>query len=78
MYEVTAHFQLHFSDNLILPCNSALQLYTQRPNFTMADFNLQEVHDFMISIAKQAGERIVAAKPTTEGAGNKKNCKNHL
>jgi myo-inositol-1(or 4)-monophosphatase len=44
----------------------------------MADLNLQEIHDFMISIAKQAGERIVAAKPTTEGAGNKKNCTNHF
>jgi hypothetical protein len=43
-------------------------------NLTMADLNLQEIHDFMVSIAKQAGERIVAAKPTTEGAGNKKNC----
>jgi hypothetical protein len=41
---------------------------------TMANLNLQEIHDFMISIAKQAGERIVAAKPTTEGAGSKKNC----
>jgi myo-inositol-1(or 4)-monophosphatase len=41
----------------------------------MADINLQEVHDFMISIAKQAGERIVSAKPTTQGSGSKKNCK---
>jgi myo-inositol-1(or 4)-monophosphatase len=40
----------------------------------MADVNLQEVHDFMISIAKQAGERIVSAKPTTQGSGSKKNC----
>ncbi|KAL5114434.1 hypothetical protein ACEQ8H_007689 [Pleosporales sp. CAS-2024a] len=39
----------------------------------MADINLQEIHDFMISIAKKAGERIVAAKPSTENAGNKKN-----
>jgi myo-inositol-1(or 4)-monophosphatase len=39
----------------------------------MGNLNLQEIHDFMISIAKQAGERIVAAKPT-EGAGSKKNC----
>lgn len=41
----------------------------------MADLNLQEIHDFMISIAKQAGERIVSAKPTTDSAGSKKNCK---
>ncbi|CAN9079224.1 unnamed protein product [Alternaria alternata] len=39
----------------------------------MAGVNLQEVHDFMISIAKQAGERIVSAKPTTQGSGSKKN-----
>jgi hypothetical protein len=43
----------------------------------MADHNLdlQEIHDFMISIAKKAGEMITAAHPTTESAGNKKNCK---
>jgi myo-inositol-1(or 4)-monophosphatase len=40
----------------------------------MADLNLQEIHDFMISIAKQAGERIVSATPTTGAAGSKKNC----
>jgi myo-inositol-1(or 4)-monophosphatase len=40
----------------------------------MAALDLQGIHDFMISIAKQAGERIVAAKPTTDAAGNKKNC----
>ncbi|CAO2647836.1 Nn.00g087580.m01.CDS01 [Neocucurbitaria sp. VM-36] len=39
----------------------------------MADINLEEIHDFMISIAKQAGDRIVSAKPTTENAGSKKN-----
>jgi myo-inositol-1(or 4)-monophosphatase len=44
----------------------------------MADLNLQEIHDFMISVAKQAGERIIAAKPTTDAAGSKKNCKNVL
>jgi myo-inositol-1(or 4)-monophosphatase len=40
----------------------------------MADLNLQEIHDFMVSIAKQAGERIVSAKPSTGAAGSKKNC----
>ncbi|KAL6706611.1 hypothetical protein ACN47E_005367 [Coniothyrium glycines] len=39
----------------------------------MADINLQEIHDFMISIAKQAGTRIVSATPTTSAAGSKKN-----
>jgi myo-inositol-1(or 4)-monophosphatase len=43
----------------------------------MADLNLQEIHDFMISIAKKAGERIVSAEPTTDTAGSKKNCKHH-
>jgi myo-inositol-1(or 4)-monophosphatase len=41
----------------------------------MADIDLQEIHDFMISIAKQAGERIVAARPTTQASGSKKNCR---
>ncbi len=45
-----------------------------RHKFIMADINLQEIHDFMISIAKQAGERIVSAKPTTQDTGSKKNC----
>jgi myo-inositol-1(or 4)-monophosphatase len=44
----------------------------------MADINLREIHDFMISIAKQAGERIVSAKPTTQGSGSKKNCKHTI
>jgi hypothetical protein len=55
--------------------SSACLLFCVIIQFKMADLNLQEIHDFMISIAKQAGERIVAAKPTTEGAGSKKNCK---
>jgi myo-inositol-1(or 4)-monophosphatase len=41
----------------------------------MADINLQEVHDFMIEIARKVGERITSAKPTTGAAGSKKNCK---
>jgi hypothetical protein len=43
-------------------------------HFKMADLNLQEIHDFMISIAKKVGDRIVSATPTTEAAGSKKNC----
>ncbi|KAF2871999.1 hypothetical protein BDV95DRAFT_493017 [Massariosphaeria phaeospora] len=39
----------------------------------MADLNLQEIHDFMIAIARKAGERIVSATPTTEAAGSKMN-----
>jgi len=42
----------------------------------MADSNpnLREIHDFMISIAQKAGERIVSATPTTAASGSKKNC----
>jgi hypothetical protein len=54
---------------------SAPQFFRKLKLFKMADLNLQEIHDFMISIAKQAGERIVSATPTTEAAGSKKNCK---
>jgi len=43
-----------------------------QPN--MADINLQEIHDFMVEIAKKVGERITSAKPTTGAAGSKKNC----
>ncbi|KAF2007151.1 inositol monophosphatase [Amniculicola lignicola CBS 123094] len=39
----------------------------------MSNLDLQEIHDFMISIAKKAGEMIMSAKPTTEGAGSKVN-----
>ncbi|KAF2016129.1 inositol monophosphatase [Aaosphaeria arxii CBS 175.79] len=39
----------------------------------MADINLQEIHDFMISIARRAGEMITSAHPTTLAAGSKKN-----
>jgi hypothetical protein len=40
----------------------------------MADINLQEVHDFMIEIARKVGERITSATPSTGAAGSKKNC----
>ncbi|KAF2263778.1 inositol monophosphatase [Lojkania enalia] len=39
----------------------------------MADINLQEIHDFMISIARKAGETITSAHPTGASAGTKKN-----
>ncbi|KAK7191231.1 hypothetical protein DPSP01_008303 [Paraphaeosphaeria sporulosa] len=39
----------------------------------MADINLQEVHDFMIEIARKVGERITSATPSTGAAGSKKN-----
>lgn len=41
----------------------------------MADLDLQEIHDFLITIAYKAGEMITAAHPSTGAAGSKKNCK---
>jgi myo-inositol-1(or 4)-monophosphatase len=41
----------------------------------MADLDLQEIHDFLITIAHKAGEMITAAHPSTGAAGSKKNCK---
>lgn len=36
--------------------------------------DLQEVHDFLVSIAYKAGDMIISAKPTTtEDLGTKKN-----
>lgn len=39
----------------------------------MSDINLQEMHDFLVDVAKQAGEVITAARPSTTAAGEKKN-----
>ncbi|KAF2135939.1 uncharacterized protein K452DRAFT_354173 [Aplosporella prunicola CBS 121167] len=39
----------------------------------MSDLNLQEIHDFLIAVAKKAGEMITTARPTTVAAGEKKN-----
>ncbi|CAI6340441.1 unnamed protein product [Periconia digitata] len=39
----------------------------------MADLNLQEIHDFMVKVAKEAADTITSARPTTDAAGNKKN-----
>jgi len=39
----------------------------------MPDVNLQEVHDFLVAIAKKAGDMITSAKPSTSGSGSKKN-----
>jgi hypothetical protein len=53
-----------------------LELFTLIVNSfaTMADFDLQEIHDFMIAIARKAGETITSATPSTDAAGSKKNC----
>ncbi|KAI9721004.1 MAG: hypothetical protein M1812_002483 [Candelaria pacifica] len=39
----------------------------------MSEPNLQDIHDFLIEIAKKAGEMIVAANPSTITSGSKKN-----
>lgn len=39
----------------------------------MSTPNLQEVHDFMISVAREAGEMITSARPKQTDAGMKKN-----
>lgn len=31
----------------------------------MADLNLQEIHDFLVSIAQKAGSMIISANPST-------------
>ena len=39
----------------------------------MSNVNLQEVHDFLVAIAHQAGDMVRSATPTTTGHGTKKN-----
>ncbi len=40
----------------------------------MAEPNLQEIHDFLMELAKKAGDMITSANPST--IDTKKNCKN--
>jgi len=39
----------------------------------MANVDLNEVHDFLVSVAKKAGNMITSARPTTGVSGSKKN-----
>lgn len=39
----------------------------------MSDIDLQEVHDFLITVAKKAGEMITSARPKKSESGEKKN-----
>lgn len=41
----------------------------------MADVNLQEIHDTLLSIAFEAGRMIMAANPNDISTGTKLNCK---
>jgi hypothetical protein len=38
------------------------------------NLNLEEIHDVLVTIAKEAGEMITGAKPVVGGVGSKKNC----
>lgn len=40
----------------------------------MADLNLQEIHDTLISVAHEAGRMILSANPTDISTGIKLNC----
>lgn len=40
----------------------------------MADINLQDVHDTMLSVAFEAGRMILAANPSDMATGIKMNC----
>ncbi len=44
----------------------------------MADLNLQEIHDTLISVAHEAGRMMLAANPTDIDKGTKLNCKSTL
>ena len=39
-----------------------------------AEHNLQQIHDDLIAIAKEAGEMMLAARPSAITSGSKKNC----
>ena len=41
----------------------------------MDDPNLQEIHDFLIDLARKAGQMIASANPST--VDTKKNCRLH-
>jgi myo-inositol-1(or 4)-monophosphatase len=40
----------------------------------MANLNLQEIHDVLISVAQEAGRMIMGATPSQLSSGTKKNC----
>lgn len=42
----------------------------------MSEPDLQEIHDFLVGLAGEAGSKIVAANPST--VDTKKNCKTRL
>jgi len=40
----------------------------------MADINLQEIHDLLVSVAHEAGRMMMAATPSYLSSGTKLNC----
>jgi hypothetical protein len=42
---------------------------------TMADINLQQIHDDLVSIALKAGQMILSATPSVTSLETKKSCK---
>lgn len=44
----------------------------------MTEHNLQEIHDYMISVAEKAGDMITSAKPAGSNVDLKKNCRSAL
>jgi myo-inositol-1(or 4)-monophosphatase len=44
----------------------------------MADINLQEIHDLLVSIAHEAGRMMLTATPSYLDSGTKKNCELRL
>jgi hypothetical protein len=47
-------------------------------SFTMAELNLQEIHDLLITVAHEAGRMMMAATPSYLSSGTKKNCSSYL
>jgi hypothetical protein len=41
----------------------------------MNEYPLEEIRDFLVAIANEAGDIILAAHPSTGSSGSKKNCR---
>lgn len=42
----------------------------------LGEKDLEEIQEFLINIAHEAGDMILSAHPSTGGTGSKKNCMN--
>jgi|SRR6478735_7730424 hypothetical protein len=61
---------LHF----IITPSYLVQSTTRRKLYTMADIDLQAVHDELVSVAYEAGAMILAANPAELDTDTKLNC----